>query len=187
MSPDLVQEAVVFAAERHQGQWRDGDSPVPYLCHPLEVLTTLRYEGGVTDPVLMAAAVLHDVMEETETSASELKEHFGAKVAKLVQELTRHEPTSEETKGMNKDEIWSLRAGMLLDEIRSMGKDAMTVKLCDRLSNLRESRHAKKGKKLDRYVAQSEEILKIVPRTTNPALWDALQALVASMKVKREK
>ncbi len=179
MYGERLQSAVLWAAQLHSGQWRDGDVPVPYVCHPLEVLTLLRYVGGVTDEDLLLAAVLHDILEETVATREEIEAAFGMEVAQLVSELTRSEPTQSDIAGLGKDEIWELRSSRLLAEIRSMSPRAQTVKLCDRLSNLRESAYTKRGKKRKRYVAQTWKILDIVPRSTNPALWDAVKAEAA--------
>lgn len=176
MGSDRLQQAVLWACQQHFGQWRDGDPPIPYVCHPLEVLGILRYTGGVEDEDMLCTAVLHDVVEETDATVPEIRRLFGNSVAKLVEELTRREPTAKETAGMSKDQVWELRAGMLLHEIAEMGTKAKTVKLCDRISNLRESRFTRKGKKLDRYVFQTWRILDTIPRTVHPGLWDVLEA-----------
>ena len=173
--PDL-QEALRWAAEKHFGQWREGEAPLPYLCHPVDVLCTVRTVGGVTDDAILCAAALHDVVEETDGTSQEVHAKFGGKVGKLVDELTRYEPGPEETAGMSKDEIWTLRARYLLDEIAAMSPEAQIVKLADRIANLRDARDTKKGKKLARYVVQSRRILEIVPKAVNKPLWEALKS-----------
>ena len=165
----------MLAAHLHRGQEREGGAPLPYFTHPMEVLLALRYEGGETDEDLLCAAALHDVIEESGTDLSEIESAVGRRAAGLVGELTRREPTAEETKGMTKDEIWRLRANMLLAEIREMSPDAQRVKLADRLANVREARRTKAGPKWDRYAWQTEEILKIVPRERCPGLWDGIR------------
>jgi (p)ppGpp synthase/HD superfamily hydrolase len=76
---------------------------------------------------------------------------------------------------MEKDAIWQLRADMLLVEITRMSPDAQTIKLADRLANVRDAKRAKKGKKLNRYLWQTNEILKIIPRERNEGLWEAIR------------
>jgi len=171
----LLDKAILLAAQLHQGQEREGDAPLPYITHPVEVLLALRNEGGETDEDLLCAAALHDVIEESGADFSELRSVVGDRATRLVRELTRREPTKEETKGMSKDEIWKLRANMLLDEIREMSPEAQRVKLADRLANVREARRTKVGPKWDRYAWQTGEILKIVPRERCPGLWDAIR------------
>lgn len=172
----LLDEAIRFAAERHAGQVRDGNDPLPYIVHPVEVVANLRHIGGVTDPELLAAAALHDVLEETATKEAELTKLFGNRVCELVMAVTRCEPTAEETKGMDPDQIWALRSEILLAEIRAMSPEPMQIKLADRLSNLRESKRTRGPKKQARYEKQTKWLLKAIPRDVNHALWDAVKA-----------
>src|SRR3954466_1169155 len=77
----LTREALDFAAPRHAGQTRDIDS-IPFVTHPVEV-ACLLHEAGYSDEVV-AAGVLHDVIENTDVDRSELAERFGGEVATLV-------------------------------------------------------------------------------------------------------
>lgn len=149
---------------------------MPYLTHPVEVLTALRYEGEETDQDLLCAAVLHDVVEESGAKIEDLAKEVGERAANLVLELTRREPTAEEREGLDKDALWKLRANMLLDEIREMSPDAQKVKLADRLANVRDAKRTKSGPKWKRYAWQTEEILKIIPKERCPGLWKAIKA-----------
>lgn len=180
---DIVTQALLYAAEKHAGQYRDGDHPLPYICHPVEVMVNLRNVGGVTDPQMLAAAVLHDVLEECDVTGDELERTFGKQVAIRVLAVTRREPTAEETRGMDDEERWTLRSGMLLEEIRHMDPQDQTIKLADRLSNVREANRTKKGKKLARYQVQTKEILKIISKEVNPGLWRAVKAALNGPKV----
>ena len=175
MGSQRLQSCVLWATELHHGQWREGKTPVPYICHPLEVLETLRYSGDVEDDDMLCAAVLHDVVEETSASVEDVKDRCGAGVAELVRELTREEPEPEQIAGLDKEQVWQLRADLLLQEIMAMSPRAKTIKLCDRISNLREARFVKSGKKLDRYVMQTRRILDVVPKKTHPPLWEILR------------
>ncbi len=174
-----LQEALIYAAEIHKGQDRDGEVPLPYISHPIEVLINLRYVGGCTDEDMLCAAALHDVIEESNIDLADIQAKFGSRVASLVKELTRQEPSEEERAGKSKDEIWQMRAEWLLEEIRHMSTDAQQVKLADRLSNLIEAHRTKGLKKLARYEWQTHEILKIVPKEVNPGLWESIAAEMA--------
>lgn len=176
MGSERLQSSVLWAAELHAGQWRDGDNPLPYLCHPLEVLSILRTVGGVVDDDMLCAAVLHDALEMTSATLAEIEVRFGREVSGLVLELTRREPDESSLVGLTKDEIWTLRAGMLIEDIAGMGTNAMTIKLCDRISNLREARSVKSVKKLARYQGQTMRILETIPRKTHSVLWDLLSS-----------
>lgn len=168
--------ALEFAVRAHAGQDREGDVAPPYVCHPVEVMLNLRYTGGVADEDLLIVALLHDTLEETPTTPAGVEVAFGPRVGALVRELTRHEPSSVEIEGLKRNEIWKLRSGMLLTEIEKMSPDAQVVKLADRLSNVREARIAKSPEKFERYLGQTQKMLKIIPRERNPGLWDAVMA-----------
>lgn len=176
MTYPRLQAAIELAVRLHRDQERDGDNPLPYCTHPIEVVSLLRNVGGVTDEDLLCVAALHDVLEETDIDPVEIEKEFGSRASALVKELTRKEPTAQETKGLDKNAIWKLRAEMLLEEIRHMSAQAQQVKLADRLSNVREAKRTKSGQKLERYIWQTEEILKIVPKPVNPGLWKAIRA-----------
>src|SRR5688500_10578224 len=98
-----VEAAIEFAVKAHRGQYRDGDEPLPYITHPLDVLANLRYTGEITDKDMLCTAVLHDVVEESGVGFGEIEEQFGERVRELVQELTRVEPGPAETAGMDRD------------------------------------------------------------------------------------
>jgi guanosine-3',5'-bis(diphosphate) 3'-pyrophosphohydrolase len=150
---------------------------MPYVIHPVEVCCILRYQGHVTDETVLAAALLHDTLEETDVDVEDIVKSVGVQVAELVLEVTREEPTEEQIAGMSKDQVYALRTTMLLDEIRSMSDQAKTIKLADRISNLREAMLTRKPPKLRRYIEQSRQMLEVIPREINPMLWDALDSL----------
>ncbi len=173
-------EAIETATKLHAGQFRDGENPLPYITHPIEVLLNLRYIGQVSDEEMLCAALMHDTVEAGTTSSDQLAAKFGSQVGALVNELTRREPTSDEIEGLSKGQIWQLRAEMLIDEIGKMSPDAQVIKLADRLANLKEAFRTKKGAKLDRYLWQTKKILETIPRKRNKFLWDAIQWLAES-------
>ena len=175
-----IRKALKLARQSHRGQWRDGDEALPYITHPIDVLNILRYEGRVTDEDLLCAALLHDVLEETETSVGTIAETCGERVASLVQELPRTEPSLEVSATLSPDELWTLRSQLLLDGIRAMSVDAQLVKLADRVSNLRGAHATRTGDRLARYQRQSVEILQIVPAEVSPALHATIDLLARS-------
>lgn len=171
-----LHKAVRWASKLHKDTDRDGAAPLPYLTHPLEVLTNLRFLAGETDEEMLCAAVLHDALEDTEATGLKIEKKFGPRVRGLVESVTRREPSPEETAGKTEAQIWKLRSDMLLDEIRLMGPEAQRIKLADRLSNVEGALRSKTGEKLKRYLKQSREILGIIPRDVAPELWDAIDA-----------
>lgn len=84
----LVLSAAAFAANKHKTQRRKDAESSPYINHPLELARILSEEGGVEDAEVIAAALLHDTIEDTETSYQELRGQFGARVADIVAEVT---------------------------------------------------------------------------------------------------
>lgn len=172
---EILQSALEFAIKAHAGQWRDGGSPLPYATHPVEVVANLRYVGGITDEELLTAAFLHDVLEETDTTPAQIGKAFGKRVRSLVESVTRYEPTEEERKGLTEEAVYDLRSRLLLEEIAGMSTDAQAIKLADRLSNVVGARATKTPEKQARYLAQTRDILRIIPRSVNSPLWKAVR------------
>jgi guanosine-3',5'-bis(diphosphate) 3'-pyrophosphohydrolase len=80
--------AATFSADRHRDQRRKGTRETPYINHPLEVAERIVRVGGVDDIEVLVAAILHDTIEDTETTAEEIERHFGPAIAALVLEVT---------------------------------------------------------------------------------------------------
>ncbi len=121
----LVIQAAHFAADKHRDQRRKGVRNTPYINHPLEVAERLNRVGGVEDPAILAAAILHDTIEDTETTKAELERLFGVEIAQLVHELS-DEPglTWQERKRLEIDHAWHL------------SPTAKLIKLSDKTSNV---------------------------------------------------
>lgn len=126
---DIVDKAVRFAAEKHSGSPRKG-SEVPYIVHPMEAAAIV---AGITgDQELIAAALLHDTLEDTGTTYEELAEAFGKRVADLVageSEDKQEEKPAEET--------WKPRKQETINELKEAGYEARLLVLADKLSNIR--------------------------------------------------
>jgi len=84
----MIIKAMAFAADKHRNQRRKDADASPYINHPIALVNTLVHEGGIEDPAVLCAAILHDTIEDTETTAEELKECFGEKIASTVLEVT---------------------------------------------------------------------------------------------------
>lgn len=80
--------AVRFAAQKHRDQRRKGVDASPYINHPIDVAELISRVGRVDDPAVLIAAVLHDTVEDTETTLEEVEREFGADVRNLVAEMT---------------------------------------------------------------------------------------------------
>ncbi len=123
----LVLKAAAFAAERHRRQRRKDLHATPYINHPLALASVLAVEAEVSDPEVLAAALLHDTLEDTETTVAELREAFGARVASIVEEVS-DEP------GLPDHE----RRQRQVDGAARLSPGARLVKLADKIANLRD-------------------------------------------------
>ena len=120
-------DAALFAAQRHRDQRRKDAEATPYINHPLSVPRLLAVEGAVTDVDVLMAALLHDTIEDTETTADELRERFGERVASIVLEVT-------DDKGLPK----SRRKELQVEHAHQKTAEGALVKIADKTCNLRD-------------------------------------------------
>jgi (p)ppGpp synthase/HD superfamily hydrolase len=123
----LTRDALAFADQRHAGQTRDLDD-LPFVTHPLEV-ARLLHDAGYEDDVV-AAGVLHDVLEDTDAERGELESRFGSRVAELVEAVT-DDPTIEDD---------AERKAALRRQVAAAGECAAVVFAADKVSKARELR-----------------------------------------------
>jgi guanosine-3',5'-bis(diphosphate) 3'-pyrophosphohydrolase len=123
----LVLEALAFAADKHRDQRRKDAAASPYINHPIALANVLVREGEVADPAVLAAALLHDTVEDTQTTPAELKAAFGPAVAAIVEEVT-------DDKSLPKAE----RKRLQIEHAATMSREAKLVKLADKICNLRD-------------------------------------------------
>lgn len=128
----LLDRAITFAVKAHQGVERRGKG-FPYIVHPMEAVCIVA--TMTNDQELLAAAALHDVIEDTDTTADDLKKEFGERVAMLV------EAESDDKSGGSKAETWHQRKQDTLDRLRNADLDIKIVALGDKLSNMRAIAH----------------------------------------------
>ncbi len=124
--PKLL-EAINFAAKKHSTQKRKGADEQPYINHPLEVLNLLINVGKIEDYNVLIAAVLHDTIEDTETTKEEITELFGADVCEMVLEVT-------DDKSLPKAE----RKQKQIEHAPHLSRGARYIKLGDKISNIRD-------------------------------------------------
>jgi guanosine-3',5'-bis(diphosphate) 3'-pyrophosphohydrolase len=120
-------KAVAFAADRHRNQRRKGADASPYINHPIEVANVLANEGEIADAIVLCAAVLHDTIEDTKTTADELAALFGPEVTAVVQEVT-------DDKSLEKH----VRKQRQIEHAPHLSTEAKLVKLADKICNLRD-------------------------------------------------
>jgi (p)ppGpp synthase/HD superfamily hydrolase len=124
---DLVARAYERAASAHQGQRRKDDGS-PYITHPVAV-AGLLHDAGFDDE-LIAAALLHDVVEDTDMDSGDLSERFGERVAELVDALSEDEGIQD----------YEERKREHREQVADAGSDAIAIYIADKLSNLRDLR-----------------------------------------------
>ena len=132
--------AISFAADRHRNQRRKDAESTPYINHPLQLACLLATDGGVDDVDTLIAAVLHDTVEDTETTHGELVERLGSKVADIVAEVT-------DNNSLPKGD----RKRKQIEHAPHMSNEATLVKLADKTWNLRDvANRSPKGWSLER-------------------------------------
>ena len=125
----LFESAMRFALDAHAGMTRKA-SATPYILHPMEVATIAA--SMTDDPEVLAAAVLHDVVEDTPCSLDEIECRFGSRVAQLVASETENKYI-----GLPKSETWRRRKEESLANLKDGGRDVKILWLSDKLSNIR--------------------------------------------------
>ena len=123
----LLLKALTFAARKHRDQRRKDAEASPYINHPIALADVLVNEAGVADVEVLCAALLHDTIEDTETTPEELEREFGRDIADIVVELTDNKMLKKRT-----------RKRMQIAHAASASRQAKLVKLADKVCNLRD-------------------------------------------------
>ncbi|MGB5834235.1 MAG: HD domain-containing protein [Thiohalocapsa sp.] len=119
--------ALRFAAAKHRRQRRKDADASPYINHPIDLLSILSEEGDVDCPDVLCAALLHDTIEDTDTSVEELRRTFGPRVSEIVVAVS-------DDKTLPKQE----RKRRQIQHAASARQEARLVKLADKIANLRD-------------------------------------------------
>ncbi len=120
-------KAVAFAANKHRNQRRKDPEASPYINHPIALADVLANEGGIVNNDILCAAVLHDTIEDTETTEAELLATFGKKITSIVLEVT-------DDKSLPKE----VRKQKQVEHAPHISHEAKLVKLADKICNLRD-------------------------------------------------
>ncbi|KAM6119559.1 guanosine-3',5'-bis(diphosphate) 3'-pyrophosphohydrolase MESH1 [Pterocles gutturalis] len=162
-------EAADFAAAKHKEQRRKDPEGTPYINHPIGVARILAQEASVTDIVVLQAALLHDTVEDTDATFSEIEERFGAEVRRVLEEVT-------DDKTLPKAE----RKRLQVERGPGSSPRARLVKLADKLHNLRDlNRCVPRGwspERVQEYFRWAAQVVAGL-RGTSPPLEAALQRL----------
>ena len=129
LNTDLLDRAIIFAVRAHAGTERRGKG-FPYIVHPMEAVEIV---STITpDQELLAAAALHDVVEDSGVSVEELRKEFGDRVADIVASESDHfEP------GVSEEDSWHARKRAAINRLAAASRDSKIVALGDKLSNMR--------------------------------------------------
>jgi GTP diphosphokinase / guanosine-3',5'-bis(diphosphate) 3'-diphosphatase len=119
--------ALGFAADKHRDQRRKDAQRSPNINHPIALANLLANEAAVDDECVLVAGILHDTLEDTNTSHEELMQCFGHEVARVVAEVS-------DDKSLSKDE----RKRLQVEHARHISTGAKLVKLADKICNLRD-------------------------------------------------
>ena len=152
----MILKVCEFAAEKHRNQRRKDHARTPYINHPLAVARVLAKEGGVKDPEILAAAILHDTLEDTQTTLEELRKAFGRRVASLVAEVTDDKTLPKQ-----------VRKQRQIDHGPSKSQGAALIKVADKICNLCDLAQSppthwtveRKGK----YIEWAREVVRALP------------------------
>ena len=129
LNTDILDRAIVFAVRAHAGSERRGKG-FPYIVHPMEAVAIVA--TMTADQELLAAAALHDTVEDTGVTVDQLRQEFGSRVADLVAQ-----ESDSLTPGLSEAESWKARKQAAIDRLAAASHEAKIVAMGDKLSNMR--------------------------------------------------
>ncbi len=160
INSSLVLKAAKFAALKHRDQRRKDVESSPYIIHPISVALVIADIGGIEEPEILAAALLHDTLEDTDTSVSELDEIFGGTVRQYVEEVT-------DDKSLPKEE----RKQKQIEHAATLSKGATLIKLGDKISNVSDVTHSPPAgwdtERRKQYLDWAEAVINNCPKVNN--------------------
>lgn len=172
--PGALLRALAFAADKHRRQRRKDAEASPYINHPIAVAAVLALEGGIADQDLLIAAVLHDTVEDTETSFEELEREFGPAVRGLVSEVTDDKALATRD-----------RKALQITHASTASPSAKQLKIADKICNIRDIAGQppaswSRGRK-EEYIAWTERVVAGC-RGVNPKLDSAYTAAIEAAR-----
>ena len=171
----ILLKAIAFASRKHAMQRRKNEEASPYINHPIAVTHLLADTGGIDDLVTLMAAVLHDTIEDTDTTPNELDAHFGSAVRKVVEEMT-------DDKTLGKAD----RKQRQIAHAPHLSRRAKAIKLADKIANVRDVLESPPaGWPLARRMEYLDWTEKVVAgcRGTNDALEKRFEQILAKGRV----
>ncbi len=163
-----------FSAFKHRDQRRKDQPLSPYINHPLEVARLLWEVGGVRDEATLAAAILHDTIEDTDTTSDEIRQAFGEEVLNLVLEVT-------DDKSLPK----MRRKRLQIEHAPRISFKAKLIKLADKISNVNDLLYSPPRRwsfpRKQQYLLWTEQVVAGL-RGANPALEECYDTLLIEGK-----
>jgi guanosine-3',5'-bis(diphosphate) 3'-pyrophosphohydrolase len=173
---NLIFQAITFAADKHQHQRRKNQQATPYINHPIAVMETLWRIGQVRHIPTLVAAVLHDTIEDTNTTPIEIETLFGAEVRALVQEVS-------DDKTLPK----TVRKQLQIEHAPHISFHAKEIKLADKLLNAYDVSHNPPAtwppERVQEYLDWTEKVVMGL-RGVNPALEAEYDRILALARIK---
>jgi (p)ppGpp synthase/HD superfamily hydrolase len=164
-------EALHFAATKHRDQRRKDPAASPYINHPIRVAQLLSSTGAVTDLVTLQGALLHDTVEDTDTTPEELQEIFGPEVQQVVAEVT-------DDKSLPKGD----RKRLQIEHASHLSHRAQQIKIADKIANIQDVATSPPAnwstQRQQEYLDWSEQVVAGC-RGANPALEDLFDQSLA--------
>lgn len=158
--------AIIYGAEKHDGQTRKDAEATPYIIHPLQVCYNLWEIGQVRNSNILISAILHDTLEDTSATEHEIQQYFGSRVCETIKEVT-NDPNLDSNENKQRQ----------IDHVPLMSQDARLVKLADRLANIVDLRTPPPSwnrEKVDGYFNWGQKLLTAL-KGTNANLEAALE------------
>ena len=129
LDTELLDRAIVFAVKAHHNTERRGKG-FPYIVHPMEAVEIVA--TITSDQELLAAAALHDTIEDTDVTVEDIRREFGDRIAALV-----HAESDQFPEGVSEEDSWHDRKQAAIDRLAAASHDAKIVAMGDKLSNMR--------------------------------------------------
>lgn len=167
---DSILDAVIFAARKHQGHVRKDERASPYVTHPLAVARAIYQIGKIHDPIILIAAILHDIIEDTDTTDTEIQERFGEEILSTVLEVTD-----------DKSQMKIIRKQQQVVHSPDLSYGAKIIKLADKLTNCQDILHTPPRdwsiKRRQEYIQWAADVIAQI-RNTNPPLEAAFDEML---------
>lgn len=162
--------SIEFAAEKHRFQTRKNKEKTPYISHPIGVAYNLMKIGDVRESPVIIGALLHDTVEDTQTTFEEIEQKFGTDVANLVKEVTDDKSLSKEA-----------RKRLQVINAAYKSKSAAQIKLADKLFNLTDLLNNPPNEwsqsRIDHYYEWAQSVIDRLPKS-NDKLYEAVEKVI---------